>query len=115
MEARESTMRLLLGSLAQGGAQLQQRNKWLKLQPNLQQGDIVIITDELSPPATSALAIVSETHPGKDGRVRVVTLRTFKSTFVRPIIKLVRLSLDEETSVFFACFFASSHLIKIQE
>ena len=96
-------------------AQLQQRNKWLKLQPNLQRGDIVIITDELSPPATWPLAIVSETHPGKDGLVRVVTVRTSTSTFVRPIVKLVRLSPDEETSVFFACFSASTHLIETQE
>ena len=83
-------------------SQLQQRNKWLKQQPNLQEGDLVIITNELSPLAAWPLAIVTKTHPGKDGLVRVVSLRTATSVFIRPVIKLLRLPPDEEAGVYFA-------------
>jgi hypothetical protein len=33
-------------------------------------------------------AVITETHPGKDNSVRVVTLRTPKGTFERPISKI---------------------------
>ena len=82
--------------------QLQQRSKWLKLQPNLKAGDIVLVTDELSPPAARPLAIIEQTQPGKDGLVRAVTLRTSKSKFVRPVVKLIRLPPDEIADAFLA-------------
>jgi hypothetical protein len=33
-------------------------------------------------------AIITETHPAKDNNVRVVTVRTPKGTFKRPIAKI---------------------------
>ncbi|GFY31593.1 uncharacterized protein TNCV_4199051 [Trichonephila clavipes] len=48
------------------------------------------------PPATWPLGKVIETHPGKDGVVRVVTLRTVKGRFKRPIHKLCKLPLHQE-------------------
>ncbi|XP_014216960.1 uncharacterized protein LOC106645583 [Copidosoma floridanum] len=70
------------------------RNKWLKPQPNIAKGDVVIIKDELSPPAKWPLGLVTATHPGADGLVRVATIKTADTKFDRPIVKLIKL-LDE--------------------
>ncbi|XP_023246626.1 uncharacterized protein LOC111643287 [Copidosoma floridanum] len=76
--------------------QLQQRNKWLKQAPNIEQGDVVLVKDELAPPAQWPLARVLQVHPGKDGLVRVVTLKTSKSVFLRPVVKLIRLPTESQ-------------------
>ncbi|GFY19318.1 integrase catalytic domain-containing protein [Trichonephila clavipes] len=47
-------------------------------------GEIVIIKEDNIPPATWPLGKVIETHPGKDGVVRVVTLRTVKARSPTP-------------------------------
>lgn len=76
--------------------QMQQRNKWIRPQRNLEVGDIVIITDELSPPTKWPLGRVIETHTGKDNLVRVVTLKTATSRVKRAVNKLVWLPTDLE-------------------
>ncbi|XP_066585627.1 uncharacterized protein [Prorops nasuta] len=83
---------------------LQQRNKWRKLQPNLSKGDLVILTEELAPPAAWPLAIVTKTHPGKDNLVRVVTLRTATTELVRSVTKLIRLPVEADAEDTFAHF-----------
>lgn len=70
---------------------LQQRPKWLSSQPNLKIGDIVIIKDERLPPATWALGRIQETHPGKDDKVRVVSVKTKDVIRKLPITKLCSL------------------------
>lgn len=40
------------------------------------------------PPSKWPLGRISKLHPGKDGQVRVVTVRTQTSTLKRPIVKL---------------------------
>ena len=75
---------------------LQQRNKWMKIQPNFQVGDLVILTDELTPPATWPLGVITQTHPGNDSLVRTATVKTASSTFTRPIVKIIRLPREEE-------------------
>ena len=75
---------------------MQQRNKWLKIQQNFQLGDLVLMKDELTPPATWPLALITEIHPGKDNLVRAVTVRTASGTFVRPIVKIIKLPTEEE-------------------
>ena len=67
---------------------LQKRNKWYRATPNLQVGDVVIIHDNLTPPTKWKLGRVLQCHPGEDGRVRVVRLRTKDGELVRPIVKL---------------------------
>ena len=37
------------------------------------------------------LAVVTEVHPGLDGQIQTVTLRTYKGTYKRPVVKLVLL------------------------
>ncbi|XP_011883893.1 PREDICTED: uncharacterized protein LOC105571036, partial [Vollenhovia emeryi] len=51
-------------------------------------GSLVLITDERLPPCKWPLARITALHPGKDGPVRVVTLKTATTTLIRPVIKL---------------------------
>lgn len=75
---------------------LQQRRKWQQEQPNFAVGDMVIIAEDNYPPSSWALGRILEVHPGHDGKVRVVTLRTAKQTMKRSIVKLARLPTQGE-------------------
>uniref|UniRef100_A0A2A4K9T0 Integrase catalytic domain-containing protein n=1 Tax=Heliothis virescens TaxID=7102 RepID=A0A2A4K9T0_HELVI len=68
--------------------QLQVRSKWQQPKENLAKGDLVLVHDENLPPGRWALGRVVELHPGTDGKVRVVTLKTKKGQLKRPIVKL---------------------------
>ena len=50
------------------------QHKWHSAHRDLQVGDVVLITDSNSLRGSYNLALVNDTHPGKDGRVRTVTL-----------------------------------------
>lgn len=67
---------------------LQQRQKWLKNNRTLLPGELVLIKNELTPPMQWRLARVVKTHPGKDGIVRVATVRTNQGLLQRPLVKL---------------------------
>ncbi|GFU01433.1 uncharacterized protein TNCV_1994611 [Trichonephila clavipes] len=75
---------------------LQNRTKWKSPNNNFKVGEIVIIKEDNIPPATWPLGKIIETHPVTDGVVRVVTLRTVKGRFKRPIHKLCKLPLHQE-------------------
>ncbi|GFX27057.1 integrase catalytic domain-containing protein [Trichonephila clavipes] len=66
---------------------LQSRSKWRIVQKNLDIGDLVLIKHDNSPPLQWKLGKVTETFPGKDGKVRVVKVKTQTSELVRPIAK----------------------------
>jgi hypothetical protein len=66
---------------------LQQRQRWQRTSPNLQPGDLVLREDNTTP-LHWPTAVITTTHPGKDGIVRVVTLRTPTGTLKRPITKI---------------------------
>lgn len=68
--------------------QLNSRSKWQNKRENLQIDDIVIIHDVNLPPGKWALGRVIDLHPGKDGYVRVVTLKTKTGLIKRPITKI---------------------------
>ncbi|UYV63070.1 hypothetical protein LAZ67_2003055 [Cordylochernes scorpioides] len=70
---------------------LQQRNKWKTISPNVDINTLVLIKEERMPPAKWLMGIVVETHPGKDGLVRVVSVRTSVGVLRRPLVKLVLL------------------------
>ena len=67
---------------------LQQRCKWTKSPPNIQLNTLVLIKNEQKPPLEWALGRVVTLHPGNDGVVRVVTLKTQHGTLQRPVVKL---------------------------
>lgn len=77
----------------------QHRSKWQQASPSLVQGQLVLLRNDQLPPAKWDLARVVECHPGRDGLVRVVTIRTAKTILKRPITKLALLpaSLDTAT------------------
>lgn len=68
--------------------QLQQRNKWKDTHPNVTIGDLVLIKDDNLPSLVWSKAVICDTHAGKDGLIRVVTVRTAKGTLIRPITKI---------------------------
>jgi len=70
---------------------LKQRSKWRSQQPDLQPRMLVLLREDNLPPMFWRLAIISETFPGADGLVRVVTVKTSSRQFKRPIHKLVAL------------------------
>lgn len=66
---------------------LQQRSKWATNSPNLHVGDLVLIQDN-TPPLSWPLARITALHPGSDGVVRVVDLKTQHALLTRPVVKV---------------------------
>lgn len=63
--------------------------KWNRTSPPLTEGTLVLVVDdERYPPSKWPLGRIIKLHSGKDGQVRVVTIRTQTSNFKRLIIKL---------------------------
>jgi len=89
---------------------LQKRDKWTKLKPNVQIGDMVLIIDDQTPALHWKIGRIKDIHPGDDGVVRVTTIETDTSyeptsrgqliktskQMIRPITKLVRLPMRHD-------------------
>lgn len=77
---------------------LQTRRKWATDQPNLKTGDIVLLREYDSGRNSWPTAMVKQTFPGADGRVREVEVRLCRGekvvTYVRPVHELVPLITD---------------------
>lgn len=69
---------------------LNRYNQWNCSTKNIQINDIVLLKDGIVPTQWPMARIV-DVHPGKDGLVRVATIRTLKGTYKRPISKLALL------------------------
>ncbi|EFN65967.1 hypothetical protein EAG_00422, partial [Camponotus floridanus] len=69
-------------------------SKWNKPVPSLKKDSLVLVVDERYPPAKWPLGRVIDVHPGADGHVRVVTVRTQTSVLKRPIVKLCPLPIE---------------------
>ncbi|UYV68325.1 hypothetical protein LAZ67_5003884 [Cordylochernes scorpioides] len=65
---------------------LQQRHKWRTPRPNVATGSLVLVREEHVPPAKWIMGRVVEIHPGKDGLVRVVSIRTKAGLLKRPLL-----------------------------
>lgn len=74
---------------------LQDRRKWHASQPNLKEGDMVLLKEENLPPLMWKLGRVVEVHPGRDKLTRVVSVRTPQGVLKRAVQKLCRLPLDQ--------------------
>ena len=66
-------------------------SKWQNPTEDLRVGDIVCLRDEPTAPTKWPIARVVEVHPGQDKRVRVVTVRTARGTYKRPVVKIIQL------------------------
>ena len=71
---------------------MQQRSKWDRAHPKIKRNDLDILREKLLPPMKSDMARVVQCHPGRDGRVRVVTVTTATSELDHPITQVCRLS-----------------------
>lgn len=75
---------------------LQSRAKWIRPQPNIQIGDLVILRSTTLPPTAWKLGRIELVHPGDDGVVRVVTVRTNVGIYKRPVVKLTVLPMQDD-------------------
>jgi len=62
---------------------LQKRQEWINSSPDLKRDAVVILIDRNQPCMRWRLGRIVETHPGDDGVIRVVTVRTTQGTFQR--------------------------------
>ena len=70
---------------------LRRHNKWKFPSHNIQNGDIVVLQEDNLVTIKWPLAKVIQVNPGKDGLVRVVTVKTSTEIYKRPITKLALL------------------------
>ncbi|XP_046802094.1 uncharacterized protein LOC124418771 [Lucilia cuprina] len=71
-------------------------SKWKQQENSIKKGSLVLIADERYPPMKWPLGRILEVHPGPDGLIRVVTVKTASSTLKRPLVKICPLPVDEE-------------------
>jgi len=71
--------------------------KWIESTHPICEGSMILVTDERYPPTKWPLGRVLKIHPGKEGKTRVVTVRTQTSTITRPIVKLCLLPIEDHT------------------
>ncbi|XP_072400991.1 uncharacterized protein [Diabrotica undecimpunctata] len=77
---------------------LQNRPKWLRSLPNIQVNDLVLVKSEDTIPLRWPLGRVIATIPGKDGKVRVVRLKTADGEYTRSITKVIVLPIGDKVS-----------------
>ena len=70
---------------------LQERQKWLRQQPNFQVGDLVLMADKNTPRGRWPKALVEQTFPDSEGIVRQVVVRTADGVYRRDVRKLCML------------------------
>lgn len=69
--------------------ELQSRSKWKRDEPiSIKVGSLVLVSEPNSPPLQWPMGYVQELHPGKDGIVRVVSVRFKNGVYKRPVTKL---------------------------
>ncbi len=61
--------------------------KWQFPERNFEVGELVCLCEDGLTPTKWALARVVAVHPGADGLVRVVTVKTARGTYTRPVTK----------------------------
>lgn len=80
-------------------AQLQGRMKRWKPPVEIETGKLVIIQDDNQPPLRWKMARIHQLHPGDDGVVRVVTLKTSNGYLKRPVERICLLPLPNQDVV----------------
>ncbi|XP_023948869.2 uncharacterized protein LOC112053624 [Bicyclus anynana] len=76
--------------------QMLPRTKWLGESQPVQVGDLVVIADPNMPRGVWPRGIVEAVLPGKDGRVRVVDVRTKSGLLRRPVARVAVLPVKSE-------------------
>ncbi|XP_053691692.1 uncharacterized protein LOC128740188 [Sabethes cyaneus] len=76
---------------------LQKRSKWFKDPTLLRNGLLVVLKEDNIPSQMWKLGRIIQTHPGKDGIIRVVTVRTIDGIYKRATTKIAVLPIEDET------------------
>ena len=74
---------------------LNQRMIWQNKSNNLNIDQLVIIRDDNTPQSHWIMGRIQQVHCGKDGQVRVATVKTSTSVIKRPIVKLIPLPIED--------------------
>ncbi|XP_075154313.1 uncharacterized protein LOC142227952 [Haematobia irritans] len=74
---------------------LQEKSKWYKSESNLKIGSLVIVHEDNTPPQRWILARVIQLFPGRDGKVRVVEVKTKNGILKRAVHKIAVLPSGE--------------------
>lgn len=74
--------------------ELNLRRKWITGGHPINQGTVVLLRDDNAPSMHWKLGVVSEIHPGSDGIIRTVTVKTSNSEFKRNVKSLAPLPID---------------------
>ncbi|XP_062534087.1 uncharacterized protein LOC134203222 [Armigeres subalbatus] len=74
---------------------LHARTKWTRQRNNILVGTMVLLREDNLPPLRWRMGRVSEIHPGKDGNIRVVKVRTKDGDFLRAISKVCVLPISD--------------------
>lgn len=69
-------------------SQLHERTKWQFEKNNIKIGTVVLLKEDNLPVCHWVLGRIEEVIPGRDGKIRVVKVRTAKGLFKRPISRL---------------------------
>jgi len=77
--------------------ELQKRTKWINSKNQVKKGDLVIMKEDNIPPFQWRLGRIVEIHPGQDGEVQVVTIRTSNGVFKRLVRKLCLLPQEADS------------------
>lgn len=72
------------------------RRKWNEEVKPLQVGDVVLVADPNGPRSTWPKGVIQKICPGKDGRIRLVEVKTKTGVWKRPAARVARISLVEE-------------------
>lgn len=67
---------------------LTRRKKWLQNSRNFRVGDLVIVQTDNVPRSHWSLARITHVHPGDDGIIRSVQIKTNSGTLTRPTARL---------------------------
>ncbi|XP_018359704.1 PREDICTED: uncharacterized protein LOC108758957 [Trachymyrmex cornetzi] len=74
----------------------QRRSKWVRGTTALTKGTLVLLKDERLPPLQWHVERITEEHPGADGVIRVVTVRTAQGQFKRASRSLCPLPMEDD-------------------
>ncbi|CAK1595526.1 unnamed protein product [Parnassius mnemosyne] len=72
------------------------RRKWNREQRSLQIGDLVLVVSPNEQRGIWQRGVVERVFPGKDGRTRVVQIKTLSGILVRPATRVARIPMEDE-------------------
>lgn len=75
--------------------QLQNRQKWPMVQPDVKVGTLVLLKNESTPPMKWNLGRIESVFPGRDGHTRVVQVRTAMGSYRRAITEICPLPVED--------------------